>query len=176
MEFRRHEAGGLWSRPGTVFCDVLGHVVPPIHPGDTVAADHFVHIIDGLRNRTLPKAEWTHGAHLTAAIALLEEAGVDGAIAAMPEMIQRYNEATGVNNTDTEGYHHTITVFYLHVIDDFCRETPTLPPHEQATAFAGVATGCARLCASVLFQRVAVFGQRPAKLCCTRHQAVSRHA
>ena len=107
---------------------------PPLHPGDAVAADHLAHIIGGLRNRTLPKAEWTHGAHLTAAVALLNETGLDGALAAMPDMIRRYNEATGVNNTDTEGYHHTITVFYLQVIDDFRRSVHKKTPHEQATA------------------------------------------
>ena len=107
--------------------------VPPLHPGDTVAANHAARIIDGLRERTLPKPEWTHGAHLVAAVMLLDKAGYDGALAAMPDMIRRYNEATGVDNTDTEGYHHTITVFYLCVIDDFCRRL-RIAPHERATA------------------------------------------
>ncbi len=106
---------------------------PPLHPGDAVAANHALRIVNGLRERTLPKPEWTHGAHLVAAVMLLDEAGYEGALAVMPDMIRRYNEATGVNNTDTEGYHHTITVFYLCVVDEFCRGLH-MAPHERATA------------------------------------------
>ena len=34
----------------------------------------------------------------------------------MPKIIRRYNEATGGVNSDTEGYHETITQFYLKAI------------------------------------------------------------
>lgn len=36
--------------------------------------------------------------------------------ASMPDMIRGYNEATGGVNSDTEGYHHTITLFSLRAI------------------------------------------------------------
>lgn len=106
----------------------------PLHPGDAVAADHPAHIIAGLRSRTLSKQEWTHGAHLVAAVALLAERGLRGAMATMPEIIRRYNEATGVENTDTNGYHHTITVFYLHLIDNFVAQRREMAVHEQSSA------------------------------------------
>ena len=35
----------------------------------------------------------------------------------MPGAIRRYNEATGVPNTDDDGYHHTITICYLRAIN-----------------------------------------------------------
>lgn len=111
----------------------------PLHPGDTVCADHAAHIIDGLKARTLAKTEWTHGAHLVAALALLDEKGLGGALSAMPDMIRRYNEASGVHNSDTEGYHHTITVFYLHVINDFIARNPKASVHEDASALLGSA-------------------------------------
>lgn len=106
---------------------------PPLQPGNIVADAHAARIINGLRDRTLPKLEWTHGAHLVAAVMLLDEAGYGGALAAMPDMIRRYNEATGVNNTDSEGYHHTITVFYLCIIDNFCSAQNDAPAHERAS-------------------------------------------
>ena len=65
---------------------------------------------------------------------LLDELGLDGAIKLMPGLIRAYNESTGVANTDSEGYHHSITVFYLAVIADFCREQRELAPHERVTA------------------------------------------
>jgi hypothetical protein len=62
----------------------------------------------GVADRTLPKPEWTHAAHFAAALWLLTRPGRD-AEAEMPGLIRAYNEATGVANTDSSGYHETIT-------------------------------------------------------------------
>jgi hypothetical protein len=63
----------------------------------------------GLVDRSLPKAEWTHVAHFAAALWLLRQPNMD-ADRDMPRLIRAYNETTGVSNTDTSGYHHTITL------------------------------------------------------------------
>lgn len=58
---------------------------------------------------TLPKAEWTHEAHLAAcAWLLLERADID-LPRELPGIIRRYNESVGGVNDDTQGYHETIT-------------------------------------------------------------------
>jgi hypothetical protein len=62
----------------------------------------------GLRDRTLPKADWTHAAHFAAAMWVLTQPDLDAACD-MPGLIRAYNEATGGVNSDTEGYHETIT-------------------------------------------------------------------
>ena len=62
-------------------------------------------IARGIADTTLPKAEWTHAAHFAAALWMLR----DGTIDALPDTIRRYNAATGTPNTDTTGYHETIT-------------------------------------------------------------------
>lgn len=69
----------------------------------------------GLCERSLPKSEWSHAAHIAAAVWLLMERG-DAAFTEMPGLIQAYNEATGVENTDTSGYHHTITIASLKAV------------------------------------------------------------
>lgn len=66
-----------------------------------------------MANCTLPRAEWTHTAHLVTAVWLIRARGLAGAIADMPEMIRRYNDASGVANTDSAGYHETLTLGYL---------------------------------------------------------------
>ena len=66
----------------------------------------------GVETCTLPKPEWTHAAHFAAAVWLLTRPGLD-AERAMPPLIRAYNEATGVQNTDTAGYHETITLASL---------------------------------------------------------------
>jgi len=63
---------------------------------------------EGLLELSLPKPEWTHAAHFAAAVWLLVHPKYNAA-KDMPDIIRRYNEATGVPNTDTDGYHETIT-------------------------------------------------------------------
>lgn len=66
----------------------------------------------GVADLSLPKAEWTHAAHFAAAIWLLGTPGADPE-AEMPGLIRAYNTATGVENTDSSGYHETITLASL---------------------------------------------------------------
>ena len=66
----------------------------------------------GLIDRSLPKAEWTHAGHFAAAFWLLRRPDRN-ALREMPGFIRAYNEATGTPNTDTGGYHETITLASL---------------------------------------------------------------
>lgn len=69
-------------------------------------------LLDAFRGRTLPKEKWTHAAHWAAALGLIAE---DEAAAHrdMPGMIRAYNESVDGRNTETEGYHETITIASL---------------------------------------------------------------
>lgn len=64
----------------------------------------------GVIDRTLPKADWTHAAHFAAAVWLLRYRPDLTTASAIKALISAYNEATGTSNTDTGGYHHTITL------------------------------------------------------------------
>lgn len=66
----------------------------------------------GVLQRSLPKSEWTHAAHFAAAFWLLRHPSLD-AFRDLPGLIRTYNEATGVPNTDSSGYHETITLASL---------------------------------------------------------------
>jgi hypothetical protein len=68
--------------------------------------DDIARIAAGVIDRTLPKPEWTHAAHFACALWMLAHRD---APAEMPALIRAYNAATGVPNTDTDGYHETIT-------------------------------------------------------------------
>jgi hypothetical protein len=81
--------------------------------------EQVVAIGRGLFDRSLPKAEWTHAAHFASAIWLLRcRPEIDAAVA-LPAAIRAYNEATGVANTDSTGYHETITQASLRVARAF---------------------------------------------------------
>jgi hypothetical protein len=79
---------------------------------------------------SLPKPEWTHAAHL-AATAWLVSTQDRGLERELPSIIRRYNVAVGGVNSDTEGYHETITQASLGAIRAFLAGLPAdLPPHQ----------------------------------------------
>ncbi|HEX6217855.1 MAG TPA: hypothetical protein VFZ35_01105 [Sphingomicrobium sp.] len=65
-------------------------------------------------DRSLPREEWTHEAHLAATIYLLSRRGDIDLDIELPGIIRRYNESVGGVNDDTQGYHETITRTFLH--------------------------------------------------------------
>jgi hypothetical protein len=76
-----------------------------------------------LLDHSLPKAEWTHAAHLTATLRLVRTR--DGDLERdMPRIIQTYNVAVGGVNDDHNGYHETITQAYLAAIRAFVTALP----------------------------------------------------
>lgn len=79
--------------------------------------------------RTLPKSEWTHAGHFAAAFWVLRQPHLD-AVRDMPDLIRRYNEATGVANTDTTGYHETITLASLRAARSWLEARPGLALHQ----------------------------------------------
>lgn len=73
----------------------------------------------GFLDLTWPVAAWTHGAHFAATVWLLTcRKDLDAALD-MPRFIRRYNEATGTENSDTAGYHETITQASIRATRDF---------------------------------------------------------
>ena len=86
---------------------------------------------EGLFARSLPREEWTHEAHLAATTYLLLRHPEIDLDKELPGLIRRYNESVGGVNSDTEGYHDTITRVFLHGIRLFLSEAnPREPLHE----------------------------------------------
>jgi len=79
-------------------------------------------------DRSLPKREWTHAAHFAAAFWLLRHPVIP-AMRDMPGLIRAYNEATGVANTDTGGYHETITLCSIRAARSWLAARPEEPLH-----------------------------------------------
>jgi len=71
--------------------------------------DEIHRIGEGLLTCRLPKPEWTHAAHFAAALWLMRYRPDIDPPEEMPALIRAYNEATCVANTDSSGYHETIT-------------------------------------------------------------------
>ncbi|KMS56937.1 MULTISPECIES: hypothetical protein [Sphingobium] len=63
----------------------------------------------------LPKERWTHHAHFATALWLIRTRPDVQPERDMPDMIRRYNESVGGVNSDSSGYHETITLASLHM-------------------------------------------------------------
>lgn len=70
----------------------------------------------GMVARTLPRPEWTHEAHLAATAWLILERPDIIPERDLPGLIRRYNESVGGVNSDTEGYHETITQVMIRAV------------------------------------------------------------
>jgi hypothetical protein len=105
----------------------------PAHPIRLFADDAAVrHVGEGLLARTLPKAEWTHEAHLAACLWLLRERQGFLPERDMPDTIRSYNVAAGGENTDSAGYHETLTQLYIRGVRAFAQTLPQGTPLVEA--------------------------------------------
>ena len=91
----------------------------------------IAHLGEGLVACTLSKDEWTHEAHLAATTYLtLKHPELDLDVE-LPGMIRRFNESVGGVNSDSEGYHDSITRAFLRGVRLFLEEADTAAPlHE----------------------------------------------
>lgn len=86
---------------------------------------------EGLVARTLPRADWTHEAHLAATTYLLLRRPDIDLDEELGGIIRRYNESVGGVNSDSEGYHETITLVFLRGVRLFLAEAGRNEPlHE----------------------------------------------
>ena len=96
-----------------------------------LAASHSGGIAGPANARTLPRADWTHEAHLAASTYLLLRRPDIDLDKELPDIIRRYNESVGGVNSDTDGYHETITRTFLRGVRLFLAEADLDEPlHE----------------------------------------------
>ncbi len=100
------------------------------------------HVGEGLLARTLPRAEWTHEAHLAACLWLVAERPDVDPEADLPAIISSYNESVGGVNDATQGYHHTITLTYVAAVRGvLARLDPDLPLADKVNALLAADEG-----------------------------------
>lgn len=75
--------------------------------------NNWENVVSRFRNQALTKEEWTHAAHLVVALwHLLEYGDIEHALCFLRPGIILSNRSMGITNSDTRGYHETITVFW----------------------------------------------------------------
>lgn len=93
-------------------------------------------LIRKFEDGSLPKALWTHEAHLAVGCFYVYTFGKEKALEKIRINIKNYNLATGVQNTETSGYHESISVFWIWNIHEFIKKQDVENTIEQLiTAF-----------------------------------------
>jgi hypothetical protein len=87
-----------------------------------------VQLVEAFTSCTLPKDEWTHHAHLKVGLWHLLHYSPSESIERLRQGIKRYNVACGIENTESQGYHETITQFYVWLINQFIQQVDCLQP------------------------------------------------
>ncbi|MCB0480784.1 MAG: hypothetical protein KDC83_05095 [Flavobacteriales bacterium] len=106
-------------------------------------------LIERFEARQLPKVEWTHEAHLIVAIWYVSKYSSEKALSIVRKNITAHNAAVGTPNTDDEGYHETITKFWLTVADSFIKSQETNSTCELCNRF--IASGISKSSFPLLF-------------------------
>jgi hypothetical protein len=81
-------------------------------------------LIERFENCDVTEKEWTHAAHLTAALVYLLQHDLKTATDKMRSGIYKLNAAHGTPNTPERGYHETLTVFWMQTVSDYLKKTP----------------------------------------------------
>jgi hypothetical protein len=93
-------------------------------PAPLPLADLVAQFLDA----SLPRAQWTHQAHLRVGAWHVDRFGADQALARLRAAIRRLNDAHGTANTPTSGYHETVTAAYVTLIAAFLIATDAATP------------------------------------------------
>jgi hypothetical protein len=101
-------------------------------PEDGFMADHeaMTRFIRQWQECTLPKAAWTHAAHVAVAAYFAFDLGPDQVFSVMKRGIIRLNESYGGVNGPDSGYHETLTRFWSLVVGSFVRRGRFASPVE----------------------------------------------
>ncbi|MDJ0616418.1 MAG: hypothetical protein QNJ63_06650 [Calothrix sp. MO_192.B10] len=85
-------------------------------------------LVEAFISCTLPKSEWTHHTHLRVGLWHLLHYPQDESIQKLRQSIKKYNIACGIENTESQGYHETITLFYIWLINKFIQQADFSQP------------------------------------------------
>ena len=92
-------------------------------------------LIRSFDNSTIPKNLWTHEAHLAMAIWYSQKYTEEEALDTVRKKIKALNEFHGTPNSDSEGYHETLTIFWLENARQFIKDKASLSLDKICNSF-----------------------------------------
>ena len=97
------------------------------------ALDQFLEDFEQAR---IPFSDWTHAAHIAMACCYIRKLPRADLLPTVRRNIRNYNARGGGKNTDTSGYHETLTVLWLWVLADYLQSFPEQTPRIEQVRMA----------------------------------------
>jgi hypothetical protein len=88
-----------------------------MRPETLDSEENLDHFLAAFASCTLPKEQFTHAGHITVAASYLFQSSATQVLPQIRIAIRRFNESVGGANTETAGYHETLTVFWLRIVE-----------------------------------------------------------
>lgn len=85
--------------------------------------DEIQNLVSRFEDASLPRPQWTHAAHLTVACWYLICHSEPEAATRIREGIKRYNDFQGIVTSKDNGYHETITLFWIRMVHSYLAKT-----------------------------------------------------
>ncbi|HEY7286955.1 MAG TPA: hypothetical protein VH497_16015 [Vicinamibacterales bacterium] len=98
---------------------------------DITDLDEFARQFD---MKEIPRRRWTHGAHLAVGLWHVHRYGPDAALQRLRQGIRSLNEHYGNQNTESAGYHETITRAQVALLADFLQRSDAAAPLSERYA------------------------------------------
>lgn len=76
-------------------------------------------LVESFENGTIPRTEWNHAGHLTAALFYLWNDDFETALEKMRHNLLHHLKAIGVDFSKEMPYHETLTIFWMRTVEDF---------------------------------------------------------
>jgi hypothetical protein len=83
--------------------------------------EQIIELAEGFRNKTLTKEQWTHEAHLAVGIWFMKNFDRFKATCLLRSGIIELNVSLDGKNTETSGYHETITLLWIWMLDKYLK-------------------------------------------------------
>jgi hypothetical protein len=97
-------------------------------------------LVEKFETGRLPKYDWSHSAHLTVGAYYILNYGSAEALIRLRAGIRNLNMAHGIENSELNGYHETLTRFWVLVIDQFLAQhrsaNPDIEPRVAVTTLS----------------------------------------
>ena len=90
-----------------------GPVSRPTHTRPSFTDAQLQDLAARFASAAIPKAEWTHAAHLAVGLWHVDRYGPEEALTRLRGGIRRLNDSHGTPNSTTGGYHETVTRAYV---------------------------------------------------------------
>lgn len=101
--------------------------------GEYQTIEQIENLLVSFNNCTLARSEWNHAAHLKVALWYLTQYEKKQAINLIRQSIQRYNTAQNIQATPTGGYHETLTLFWVFMVEHYLSIVDSKSPLVELT-------------------------------------------